>query len=77
MKMNLSHILKRKLNYLMLFFVKQCYLLSTINSPGLHYFTDKRLLTIKFSSDNTFDIIQKLDPNKVHNHDMISIQKLD
>ena len=31
---------------------------------------------MKFSSNNIFDIIQQLDPNKAHRHDMISIWML-
>ena len=56
----------------------QCSLISNdskLNSR-LHCFTEKRLSTIKFSSNNTFDIIQQLDPNKAHSHDMISIRML-
>ena len=57
------------------FFAKQCSLISNNNKlpSGLHYFTEKHLSTIKFSSN---DIIQKLDPNKAHSHDMISIRNL-
>ena len=52
----------------------------------LHYFTKKyftfidaitlRLSTVKYSSNNIFDIIQKLAPNKAHSHDMVSIRML-
>ena len=52
----------------------------------LHYFTKKyftfinsinlRLSTVKYSSNNIFDIIQKLAPNKGHSHDMVSIRML-
>ena len=41
----------------------------------LHYFTKKILSTIK-SLSNIFDIIQLLDPNKAHSHDMIIIRIL-
>ena len=34
------------------------------------------LSTTTFSSNDTFDIIQKLDPNKVHSHDIICIWML-
>ena len=67
-KMNSSLILKRKLNYLIHFFAKQCSLISNDSKipSRLHYIAEKFLSTIKFSSNNIFDIIQKLDPNKKH-----------
>ena len=36
----------------------------TTNWFIIGYFTDKLLSTIKFSSDEKFEIIQKLDPNE-------------
>ena len=42
----------------------------------LHYFTKKLLSTIKFLSNFIFDIIQLLDPNKAHSHDIIIIRTL-
>ena len=48
------------------------YKVTTVNYLRLHYFTEKLLSTIKFLS-NIFDIIQLLDPNKAHSHDMIII----
>ena len=76
--MNSSIILKRKQNYLIHVFAKQCPLKRKDSklSSRLHYFTEKRLSTIKFSSNNIFDIIQQLDRNKAHSRDMISIRML-
>ena len=41
-----------------------------------HYFTEIFLSTIKFSSNNIFDIIQLLDPKKALSHDMTIIRML-
>ena len=76
--MNSSLILKRKQNYLIHVFAKQCPLKRNGSklSSRLHYFTEKRLSTIEFSSNNIFDIIEQLDRNKAHSRDMISIRML-
>ena len=76
--MNSSPILKRKLNYFNSFFAKQCSLISNDRKlpSRLHYSTEKRLSTIKFSSNDMFDIVQQLDPNKAHSHYVISIRML-
>ena len=42
----------------------------------LNYNTDNRLSTVNFSINNIAKIIQNLDPNKAHGHDMISIRTL-
>ena len=42
----------------------------------LNYNTDNRLSTVNFSINNIEKIIQNLDPNKAHGHDMISIRTL-
>ena len=42
----------------------------------LHYFTEECLSTTKFSSNDKFDIIQQLNPNKAHSDDMINIRML-
>ena len=69
---------KRKVELFNLFFAKQCFLISNDNKlpSQIHYFTEKRLSTIKFSSNNVFDIIQQLDPNKPYSHYLISIRML-
>ena len=56
-------------------FAKQSSLISNESKlpSRLHYFNEKHLSTINFSSNNIFDIIQRLDPSKAHSHDMISI----
>ena len=69
---------KKKAELCNLFFAKQCCLISNDNKlpSQIHYFTEKRLSTIKFSSNNVFDTIQQLDPNKAHSHYMIRIWML-
>ena len=42
--------------------------------PHLNYKTDNRLLTVNFSIHGSAKILQNLDPNKAHGHDMISIR---
>ena len=42
----------------------------------LHYLTDNRLSSVRFSQDDIAKIIQNLDPNKAHGHDNISIRML-
>ena len=59
------------------FFAKQCSLIgnSTELPLNLHYTTDKRLNTSNFSNNDIEKIIQKLDPNKAHDH-KISIRMI-
>ena len=45
-------------------------------SSRLHYFTKKHLSTIKFTSNDIFNIMQQLHPNKAHSYDMITIRTL-
>ena len=60
------------------FFAKQCSLIetgSTIPSNILRK-TDKSLNNINFSENDILSVIRKLDPNKAHGHDQISIRML-
>ena len=38
--------------------------------------TDKSISTVTFTSDDIATLIQNLDPNKAHGHDMLSIRML-
>ena len=38
--------------------------------------TDKSISTVTFTSDDIVTLIQNLDPNKGHGHDMLSIRML-
>ena len=62
----------------MIFFASQCTLISN-NSvlPSRKYFkTDKRLYKLTIKEDNILKIIRKLNVNKAHDHDDISIRML-
>ena len=78
MKTNLSQTSKKKLNYLTIFFVNQCSLLSnnSVLSTNLPQLTSKCLDSIHFSSSDIVKIISRLDPNKAHGHDMLSIRMI-
>ena len=69
---------KKKAELFNSFFAEQCSLQSNDSKlpSRLHYFTEKLLSTIKFSSKDVFDIIQLLHPNKEHSHGMIIIRLL-
>ena len=60
------------------FFAKQCSIIDNGSEiPSfLHPKTDKSLPNILFTEEDTEKVIQSLDPNKVHGHDMISIRML-
>ena len=63
------------LNY---FFAKQC---SKINNSSelpsnIWKKTDKSVSTVTFIKDDIATLIQNLDPNKAHGHDMLSILML-
>ena len=57
------------------FFANQCSLINN-NSQlprTLSYKTTERLYSIKITDDDILKIIAKLDPNKTHGHDKMSI----
>ena len=60
------------------FFAKQCSLLNTpsILPSSFTKKTEESLSDIIFSKNDIMKIIQSLDPNKAHGHDMISIRML-
>ena len=60
------------------FFVEQCSLMNNSSKRPLIFLkrTDKFISSISFSSNDIARIIQDLDPNKAHDHDMISIRML-
>ena len=60
------------------FFAKQCSIIinnSSIPNSDLS-FTNEHLSEFKFSKQDIYEIIDKLDPNKAHGHDMISVRML-
>ena len=60
------------------FFVNQCSLLSnnSVLPTNLPQLTSKCLDSIHFSSSDIVKIISRLDPNKAHGHDMLSIRMI-
>ena len=60
------------------FFANQCSLItnSSVLPSVLFKRTENVISFIDFGSDDITKIIQKLDPNKAHGHDMISIRML-
>ena len=60
------------------FFAKQCTLLndSSVLPYNLAKLTNKSLDTVNFSTDYISKIINNLDPNKAHGHDMLSIRMI-
>ena len=59
-------------------FVKQCLVIenNSVLSSSTVPVTDQYLANIEFTKDDIKRIICKLDPNKAHGHDMISIRML-
>ena len=60
------------------FFSEQCLLpKNNIELPKyLLFLTEKRLSNVQTLNENIIKIINNLDPNKAHGHDMISIRML-
>ena len=60
------------------FFSNQCSLLKNCSKlpTNLRYVTDERLRTINFTTDNIEKTILRLNPNKAHGHENISIRML-
>ena len=69
---------KEKAELFNTFFVNQCTLLnnSSVFPNNLAKLTNKSLDTVDFSTDNISKIINNLDPNKAHGHDMLSIRMI-
>ena len=69
---------KKKAELLSSFFANQCSLInnnSQLPRP-LSYKTNGRLSSVKITDDDILKIIAKLDPNKAHGHDKISIRMI-
>ena len=69
---------KEKAELLNSFFAKQCSIIDNGSefSSFLHLKTDKSLSNITFAEKNIEKVIQSLDPNKAHGHDMTFIRPL-
>ena len=70
--------INKKCDLFNLYFAEQC--TSLVNDSKLPsvltVHTESLLESFHFSADHIGDIIKKLDPNKAHGHDMISIRML-
>ena len=69
---------KEKAELFNTFFANQCTLLnnSSVLPSNLAKLTNKSLDTVNFSTDDISKIINNLDPNKAHGHDMLSIRMI-
>ena len=68
----------KKANLFNSFFVKQCPIIenNSVLPSSTNPITDQYLANIEFTKDDIKRIICKLDPNKAHGNDMISIRML-
>ena len=68
----------KKANFFNCFFAKQCSVIenNSVLPSSTNTITDQYLSNIEFTKDDIKWIICKLDPNKAHGHDMISISML-
>ena len=66
---------KKKAELFNIFFANQCTLLnnSSVLPNNLAKLTNKSLNKVNFLTDDISKIINNLDPNKAHGHDMLSI----
>ena len=66
---------KKKAELFNCFFAKQCSIVNNSSELPADIWrkTDKSILTVTFTSDDIATLIQNLDPNKAHGHDMLSI----
>ena len=66
---------KKKAELFLSFFPSQCSLMNSNSqlSPTLFYKKNERLSSVKFTVDDTFKIMSKLDPNKAPVYDKIGI----
>ena len=66
---------KKKAELFNCFFTKQCSIVNNSSELPADIWrkTDKSILTVTFTSDDIATLIQNLDPNKAHGHDMLNI----
>ena len=69
---------KKKAELLNCFFAKQCSIMNNSSELPSNILkkTDKSISIATFTSDDIATLIQNLDPNKDHGHDMLSIRML-
>ena len=66
---------KKKAELFNLFFAKQCSIIDNSSELPSNFLkkTDKSIFAITFTCNDIATLIKNLDPNKAHDHDMISI----
>ena len=69
---------KKKAELLNCFFAKQCSIMNNSSELPSNVWkkTDKSISTVTFTSDAIATLMQNFDPNKAHDHDMLSIRML-
>ena len=69
---------KKKAELFNYYFANQCTLINSNSTlpVNVQYLTDKRLPSFDLSEDDIMKVIQKLDPNKAHGQDNISIRMI-
>ena len=69
---------KKKAELFNSYFANQCTLIKSNSTlpVNVQYLTEKRLSSFDFSEDDIMKVIQKLDPNKAHGQDNISIRMI-
>ena len=76
--MNILQISIKKQNYSSHNFASKCSLINNKAQfpPNLSYKQNERLSSVKITDDDILKVIAKLDPNKAHGHDKISIRMI-
>ena len=69
---------EKKAELLNSYFANQCTFINSNSARpvNVQYLTDKRLSLFDFSGDDIMKVIQRLDPNKAHGQDNISIRMI-
>ena len=67
-------ILKRRQNYLTAFLLNSVSKLTPVNFPPTFGKNGQVISTVTFAGDDIATLIQSLDPDKAHSHDMLSIR---
>ena len=66
---------KKKAELFNCFFAKQCSIINNSSKLPSNIWkkTGKSISTVRFTSDDIATLIQNLDPNKAHDHDILSM----
>ena len=77
-EINTKLILKRRQELFNCFFARQCSVRNNSSDLPFNLFrkTKKSISTVNFTSDDMATLIQNIDPNEAHGHDILSISML-